>query len=118
MVLVLKSKSPPKTAPKPTIAQVRKLVPIISSNKDKLKVYCDLNTLDKQLQEAEQRNDSQALEALNAQADSLERKISPEYTQVMDGLELVETGGNREWPAFTTLLADELIPGDARLIEN
>ncbi len=82
--------SPTKTVPNATIAQARKLVQMISGNKDKLKVYCDLNQLDKQLQEAEQRKDSQALEVLNARADSLERKISPEYTQVMDGLELLD----------------------------
>ena len=35
---------------------------MISSNKDKLKVYCDLNQLDEQLDEAEQRKDSHALD--------------------------------------------------------
>ncbi len=90
VIAFAQKQSPTKTAPKPTIAQVRKLVQMISSNKDKLKVYCDLNQLDKQLEEAEQRKDNHALEALNAQADSLERKISSEYTQVMDGLELVD----------------------------
>ena len=90
VITYAQKQSPTNTAPKPTSAQVRKLVQMISSNKDKLKVYCDLNQLDKQLEEAEQRRDIHALEALNAQADSLERKISPEYTQVMDGLELVD----------------------------
>ncbi len=51
---------------------------------------CSTPTALKQLEEAEQRKDNHALEALNAQADSLERKISSEYTQVMDGLELVD----------------------------
>ncbi len=95
-----------KTAPKPTIAQVRKLVQTISSNKGKLKVFCNLNQLDKQLEEAEQRKDSQGLEALNAQADSLERKISPEYTQVMDGLELIDPNsadGKQATAAIDTL---------------
>ena len=90
VIAFAQKQSPTNTAPKPTIAQVRKLVQMISSNKDKLKVYCDLNQLDKQLEEAEQRRDSYALEALNAKADSLERQISPEYTKVMDGLEEVD----------------------------
>ena len=54
--------------PLKSAAQVRKLVQMISSNKDKLKVYCDLNQLDKQLEEAEQRKDSHALEALASNA--------------------------------------------------
>jgi hypothetical protein len=82
--------SPTKTAPKPTIAQVRKLVQMISSNKAKLKAYCDANQLEQQIEEAERQKDSQALEALNAKADALERQISSEYTKVMDGLEEVD----------------------------
>ena len=85
VIAFAQKQSPTSTAPRPTIAQVRKLVQMISSNKDKLKVYCDFHQLDKQLEEAEQRKDSHALEALNAQADSLERKISPEYTSLWMG---------------------------------
>ena len=59
---------------------------MISSNKAKLKAYCDANQLDEQIAEAERRKDSHALEALNAKADGLERQFSPEYTKVMDGL--------------------------------
>jgi hypothetical protein len=90
VIAYAQKQTPTRTAPKQTIAQVQKLVQMISSNKDKLKAYCDLNQVDKQLEDAEHRKDSHALEALNAQADSLERKISPEYTQVMDRLELVD----------------------------
>jgi hypothetical protein len=45
--------SPTNTVPKPSIAQVRKLVQMISSNKAKLKIYCDVNQLDAQLEQAE-----------------------------------------------------------------
>jgi hypothetical protein len=90
VIALAQKQSPTKTAPKPTIAQVRKLVQVISSNKAKLKAYCDANQLDEQIAEAERRKDSHALEALNAKADGLERQISPEYTKVMDGLEEVD----------------------------
>jgi hypothetical protein len=90
VIALAQKQSPTKTAPKPTIAQVRKLVQVISSNKAKLKAYCDANQLDEQIVEAERRKDSHALEALNAKADGLERQISPEYTKVMDGLEEVD----------------------------
>jgi hypothetical protein len=90
VIAFAQEQSPTKTAPKPTIAQVRKFVREISSNKAKLKAYCDVNQLDEQIVEAERRKDSHAMEALNAKADILERQISPEYTKVMDGLEEVD----------------------------
>ena len=95
--------SPTKTAPKPTIAQVRKLVQMISSNKAKLKAFCDANQLEQQMEEAERQKDSQALEALNAKADALERQISPEYTKVMDGLEEVDPN-SAEGKQFATVI--------------
>ena len=106
-VIAFAQKSPSKTAPKPTIAQVRKLVEVISSNKAKLKAYCDANQLDEQIAEAERRKDSHALEDLNAKADSLERQISPEYTKVMDGLEEVDPNsaeGKQIAAAINTLM--------------
>ena len=92
--------SPTKTAPKPTIAQVRKLFQMISSNKAKLKAFCDANQLEQQMEEAERQKDSQALEALNAKADALE---SPEYTKVMDGLEEVDPN-SAEGKQFATVI--------------
>jgi hypothetical protein len=84
------AQSPTATLPKPILAQVRKLVQMISNNKAKLKVYCQVNELDVQLEEADRQKDRQALEALNAKADSLEKQISPDYTQIMDALELLD----------------------------
>ena len=107
VIALAQKQSPTKTAPKPTIAQVRKLVKMISSNKAKLKTYCDANQLDEQIVEAERRKDSHALEDLNAKADSLERQISPEYTKVMDGLEEVDPNsaeGKQIAAAINTLM--------------
>jgi len=107
VIALAQKQSPTKTAPKPTIAQVRKLVQVISSNKAKLKAYCDANQLDEQIAEAERRKDSHALEALNAKADGLERQISPEYTKVMDGLEKVDKNsaeGKQIAAAINTLM--------------
>ena len=102
VIALAQKQSPTKTAPKPTIAQVRKLVQEISSNKAKLKAYCDANQLDEQIVEAERRKDSHAMEALNAKADILERQISPEYTKVMDGLEEVDPN-SAEGKQFTAV---------------
>ena len=77
-------------APKPTIAEAQKLVQTISSDKAKLKAYCDIGKLQEQMEKAEQKKDEKAIQALNAKADSLEQQISPEYAKVMDGLEEVD----------------------------
>ena len=102
-VIAFAQKSSSKTAPKPTIAQVQKLVQMISRNKAKLKAYCDANQLEQQIEEAERQKDGQALEALNAKADNLERQISPEYTKVMDGLEEVDPN-SAEGKQFATVI--------------
>ncbi len=95
--------SPINTVPKPSIAQVRTLVQMISSNKAKLKIYCDLNQLDEQLEEAERRKDRAMLEALNAKADNLERQISPDYTKVTDSLEIIDPN-SAEGKQFAALI--------------
>jgi hypothetical protein len=69
--------SPIDTAPKPSIAQVRKLVQMISTNKAKLKIYCDLNQLDEQLEEAEHQKDREILEALNAKLTTSNNRSAP-----------------------------------------
>jgi hypothetical protein len=95
--------SPTNTVPKTSIVQVRTLVQMISSNKAKLKIYCELNQLDEQLEEAERQKDRETLEALNAKADNLERQISPDYTKVMDSLELIEPN-SAEGKQFAALI--------------
>jgi hypothetical protein len=69
----------PPTAPRPTMAQVQKVVQIIKGNKTKLQQYCDMAKLDPQIAEAVQKNDPNKLEALVAQADDLAQKIGPEF---------------------------------------
>jgi hypothetical protein len=73
-------------APKPTVADVQKLVQIISGDKVKLKAYCDIAKLQEQMEKAEEKKDENTIEALNTKADSLAEQIGPEYINVMDGL--------------------------------
>jgi hypothetical protein len=89
-------------APKPTMADAQKLVQMISSDKAKLKAYCDLGKLQEQMEQAEQKKDSKALEALGAKADSLAQQIGPDYAKVMDGLEEVDPN-SAEGKRFTAV---------------
>jgi hypothetical protein len=81
---------PPSNAPKPTKADVQKVVQIITNDKAKTQAYCDLNKLYDQMQTADQKNDSKAVETLGKQADALAGKLGPEYNNMMDGLDQVD----------------------------
>jgi len=82
--------SPAGESSKPTIADAQKLVQTISSNPAKLKVYCDMGKLQEQMEQADQKKDNKALEALSAKADSLVQQIGPEYVKMMEGLDEIE----------------------------
>ena len=86
--------APPSNAPKPTKADVQKVVQIITSDKAKTQVYCDLDKLYDQMQTADQNNDSKTVEALGKQADAMTNKLGPEYSKMMDGLDQVDPNSN------------------------
>ena len=88
--------------PKPTIADAQKLVQMISSDKAKLRAYCDIGKLQGQLESAYQKNDTKALDALGAKADSLAEQIGPEYAKLVDGLEEVDPN-SAEGQQFTAV---------------
>ena len=82
--------SPVAEASKPTVEDAQKLVQTISSNPAKLKVYCDMGKLQEQMEQADQKKDNKALEALSAKADSLVQQIGPEYVKMMEGLDEID----------------------------
>jgi hypothetical protein len=75
---------------KPTIEDAQKLVETISSDKDKLKAYCEIGKLHEQLDNAEEKGDAKEFEALVATLDSLEQQMGPDSIRVTDGLGDVE----------------------------
>ena len=80
----------PPTNPKSTLAQVQKVIQIISGNKTKLQQYCDIVKLDQQIAEAHRRNDTTTLEVLIKQSDDLAEQIGPEYVTMLQGLSQIE----------------------------
>ena len=91
-------------ASKPTMADAQKLVQTISSNPAKLKVYCDMGKLQEQMEQADQKKDNKALEALSAKADSLLQQIGPEYVKMMEGLDEVDPNSD-EGKRFAAVFA-------------
>jgi hypothetical protein len=105
--------APPKV-PKPTKADVQKVVQIVSSDKAKLQAYCDLKKVYDQMGAAYQKNDSKTVDALGKQADALSNKVGPEYSKMMDGLEQVDQNSS-EGKEFESMLSglDKLCAGPA-----
>jgi hypothetical protein len=81
---------PSPNAPKPTLAQVQKVIQIITGDKAKTEQYCDIEKLAWQIAEAEQKQDTKRVEELTKQADDLEIKIGPEYVALMEGLSQID----------------------------
>ena len=80
----------PPTNPKSTLAQVQKVIQIITDDKVKTQQFCDVEKLEQQIAEAKQKQDTKRVEELTKQADDLEIKIGPEYVAMMDGLSQID----------------------------
>ena len=102
VIATAQSDNPTATVPKPTIADVQKVIQTISGDKIKLRAYCDIGKLQGQMESAYQKNDTKALDALGAKADSLAEQIGPEYAKLVDGLEEVDPN-SAEGQQFTAV---------------
>lgn len=80
----------PPAGPKPTKADVQKVVQLISADKGKMTTYCKLASLDEQMAKADQARDTKKLEELGKQAEDLQKGLGPEYTKLTAGLEQVD----------------------------
>ena len=77
-------------APKPSTADVQKLIKSISADPAKVKIYCDIGKLQDQQEQAEGKKDSKTAAALGAKADSLGKQLGPDYERVMAGLDAID----------------------------
>jgi hypothetical protein len=89
-----------------TLEDVQKVVQAIGNDKNKFKAYCDLVKLQEQMEKAEEKNDSKAIDAHIAKADTLEQQVGPEYQGIMEGLDRVDPNsaeGQKFVAVFNTL---------------
>ena len=97
---------PPANVPKPTKADVQKVVQSIGGDKAKVQSYCDLAKLNQQMAQAEEKKDTKTLQTLGPKADALMEKLGPDYAKLMDGLDQVDENsaeGKDFAAAFDTL---------------
>ncbi len=79
-----------QAAPKPTEAQVQKVVQTISADKTKMDSYCKLAKLQQQMGALDEKKDAKKMQALAQQADTEAEKLGPDFEKMMDGLEQVD----------------------------
>ncbi len=110
------SDKPNVQSAKPTIEDARRLVETISSDKDKLKAYCEIGKLREQLDNAEEKGDAKEFEELVAKLDSLEQQMGPDYIRVMDGLGDVDpdSAEGQKFSAVLEPLRKQCGPGRVR----
>ena len=82
--------APPANTPKPTMADVQKVVQTISGDKTKMQTYCDVSKLNQQMAKLDEKKDAKTLESLGQKADDLAQKLGPEYATLMEGLDQVD----------------------------
>ena len=79
--------------PKPkkvTKADAQKVVALISADKAKTQIYCDMAKLGEQIDQADQKKDSKKVEELSTKMDEMTQKLGPEYAALMEGLQGME----------------------------
>ena len=79
-----------KPAAKVTNADAQKVVKMISADKAKTQIYCDMAKLGEQIDAADQKKDTKTVEALSKKMDEMSAKLGPEYVAHMDGVQTLD----------------------------
>jgi hypothetical protein len=91
----------PPNVPKPTAADVQRVVAMIRADKAKLQNFCDLAKIDDQIAQAEQAKDTKKADELDKKAEEMAQKIGPDYINLMSGLEQMDHS-SKETQQLTT----------------
>ena len=90
LVAFAQKDEPTDQSPKPTLADAQKVVEMISTDTVKLQTYCEIGKLEDEMANAEETNDTKAVEALISKTEALAQQIGPEYVKLLEGLELID----------------------------
>jgi hypothetical protein len=105
-VTAVGQEQPADQTPKPTLTDVQHLTEIISSDKSKLRAYCELGKLHDETRQAVEYNDANTIAAVTAKTDAFEQQIGPEYDKILAGLGQIDFSsdeGQEIAAAFYTL---------------
>jgi hypothetical protein len=74
----------------PSKADVQKVLRIISSNKAKIRTYCQMTRLGHQMGRANETGDVRKFDHLLNRIYELGKKLGPEYAELVDGLQDID----------------------------
>ena len=74
-------------AAKPTKAQADKVVAMIKADKAKVQMYCDMNKIGEQLDQADQKKDQKKVDELSKKLDDMSQKLGPDYVALVNGMQ-------------------------------
>jgi peptidoglycan hydrolase CwlO-like protein len=94
-----------KGTPNTTKADAQKVITIISGDKAKAKLYCDISALGEQIDAAAQKKDEKKIDELSQKADDMGTKIGPEYVALMNGLQEMDPNSKEAGDIGTMLEA-------------
>ena len=75
---------------KVTKADAQKVFKIISSDKPKTRIYCEMGKLGDQMEQANETGDSKKFDALFQKMYELGKQLGPEYAALVDGLQDID----------------------------
>ena len=81
---------PSANVPKPTMADVQRVVQTISGDKTMMQTYCDLSKLNQQTAKLDEKTDPKTIQRLAQKADDLEQKLGPDYEKLMNELDQLD----------------------------
>ena len=78
------------TPAKVTKADAQKVLKIISSDKAKTRIYCQMAKLGDQMEQANEKGDSKKFDRLFQRIYELGKQLGPEYAALVDGLQDID----------------------------
>ena len=78
------------TPPKVTKADAQKVLKIISSDKAKTRIYCEMAKLSAQMEQANETGDSKKFDKLFQRIYELSKKLGSEYAALIEGLQDID----------------------------
>jgi hypothetical protein len=122
------------TPAKVTKADAQKVLKIISSDKAKTRIYCQMAKLGDQMEQANETGDSKKFDRLFQRIYELGKKLGPEYAALVDGLRtsthnpksvrqlvrpwmrsIICVGGNARWNIFCVAVKVRRKPASSAL---
>jgi hypothetical protein len=75
------------SAPKVNKGDAQKVVTIISGDKAKTQIFCDMKKLTEQIEEASAKKDGKTVNELSQKIETMEKTLGPEYLALLNGLQ-------------------------------